>query len=325
MKLAQFWYQKNLLNKALLPFSGLFCSVVQLRKVAYRRAWLRSYRSPVPVIVVGNVTVGGTGKTPLVIWLAHHLTQRGWKVGIISRGYGGTLQPNEVQRVYPDSSVQQVGDEAILLARTGCPVVVAIQRPLALQHLLAQQSCDVILSDDGLQHYALQRDIEIAVIDGQRGLGNGYCLPAGPLRELPSRLNQVDFIISKTIGWQNSTVMHYAHSQLYAVTTATTQPLQNFVGQTVHAIAGIGHPETFFTMLEQQGIQLIRHSFPDHHPYQQSEITFSDPLPVIMTEKDAVKCTAIADQRHWYVGITAQLPQDFGEKVVQRLQEIKYG
>jgi len=325
MTLAQLWYQKNWLSKLLLPFSGIFCSVVQLRRFAYKRAWLRSYRSPIPVIVVGNLTVGGTGKTPLVIWLAHELTRRGWKVGIISRGYGGTRQYNEVQRVYPDSSVQSVGDEAILLARTGCPVVVAAQRHLALQYLLARESCDVILSDDGLQHYALQRDIEIAVIDGQRGLGNGYCLPAGPLRELPSRLHQVDFIVSKTIRWRNSIVMQYTSSQLHAVTTATTQSLQHFIGQTVHAIAGIGHPEAFFTMLEQQGIQLIRHSFPDHHFYRQQEITFPDALPVIMTEKDAVKCTSIADHRHWYLAITAQLPQNFGEKVVQRLQEIKYG
>ncbi|MEZ5672197.1 MAG: tetraacyldisaccharide 4'-kinase [Thiotrichaceae bacterium] len=288
-----------------------------MRRWAYQRAWLHSYRCPIPVIIVGNVTVGGTGKTPLVIWLAHYLTQQGWKVGIISRGYGG--QARYPVSVNISSNAAQVGDEALLLARTHCPVVIAPQRRLAVQQLLAQQPCDVILSDDGLQHYALQRDIEIAVIDGQRGLGNGYCLPAGPLRELPSRLQQVDFIVSKTVAWRNAVVMTYTFSTLHALTTTTTQSLQHLSGQIVHAVAGIGHPETFFTMLEQQGILLIRHSFPDHHPYQKHDITFPDSYPVVMTEKDAVKCIPIADQRHWYLGITAQLPENFGEQVVQRL------
>lgn len=317
MTLAQLWYQNNWISKLLLPLSGIFCGVVQLRGWAYRRAWLNSYRSPIPVIVVGNVTVGGTGKTPLVIWLARYLTQQGWKVGIISRGYGG--QARYPLSVTISSNAAQVGDEALLLARTGCPVVIAPQRRLAVQQLLAKQPCDVILSDDGLQHYALQRDIEIAVIDGQRGLGNGYCLPAGPLREVASRLQQVDFIVSKTVAWQNAVVMTYTFSTLHALTTTTTQSLQQLSGRIVHAVAGIGHPETFFTLLEQQGMQLIRHVFPDHHPYQKHDITFPDSHLVVMTEKDAVKCVPIADQRHWYLGITAQLPQNFGEHVVQRL------
>jgi tetraacyldisaccharide 4'-kinase len=323
--IAQCWYQNNWISKLLLPVSGIFCGVVQLRRWAYRRAWLRSYRSPIPIIVIGNVSVGGTGKTPLVIWLAQYLTQQGWKVGIISRGYGGHA-PSYPYPVAQNSPVSHVGDEALLLARTQCPVVVAPRRVLALQYLLKQQSCDVILSDDGLQHYALQRDIEIAVLDGQRGLGNGYCLPAGPLRELPSRLQHVDFIVSKTSAWQNAIVMTYTITQLHAVTERTmTQSLQPFVGQTVHAVAGIGHPEAFFTQLEQHGMQLIRHVFPDHHAYRKSDITFTDALPVVMTEKDAVKCVTIADNRHWYVSITAQLPDNFGKQVVQRLREIHHG
>lgn len=317
------WYRPSLISVLLSPLSILFCVVVHLRRWAYRRAWLRSYRSPVPVIVVGNITVGGTGKTPLVIWLAEYLTRQGFKVGIISRGYGGrAIYP---QWVTEKSLTTQVGDEALLLVRTGCPVVIAPRRFLALQYLLARAPCDVILSDDGLQHYALQRNIEIAVIDGERGLGNGYCLPAGPLRERASRLQQVDFIVSKTRPWEHAVTMRYAFSQLHALTTPTTQSLQQWHGQTVHAIAGIGHPDAFFAMLEQQGLILIRHVFPDHHQYQPQEVIFSDTLPVIMTEKDAVKCRAIADQRHWYAAITVHLPQYFGEQVVQRLRRESHG
>lgn len=317
------WYRPSLISTLLSPLSILFCAVVHLRRWAYRRAWLRSYRSPVPVIVVGNITVGGTGKTPLVIWLAEYLTRQGFKVGIISRGYGGrTIYP---QWVTEASLAAQVGDEALLLARTGCPVVIAPRRFLALQYLLAHAPCDVILSDDGLQHYALQRDVEIAVIDGKRGLGNGYCLPVGPLRESASRLRQVDFIVSKILPWEHAVTMCYEFSQLHALTTPTIQSLQQWRGQTVHAVAGIGHPSAFFDMLEQQGFILIRHVFPDHHHYQREEIIFSDALPVIMTEKDAVKCRTIADQRHWYVAITVHLPQHFGEQVVQRLRREYHG
>lgn len=323
MNFSQLWYRPNLISTLLSPLSFLFCIIVYLRQWAYRRGGLRSYRSPVPVIVVGNITVGGTGKTPLVIWLAEYLTAQGFKVGIISRGYKGRgIYP---QWVTAESLAIQVGDEALLLARTGCPVVVAPRRFLALQYLLARARCEVIISDDGLQHYALERDIEIAVIDGERGLGNGFCLPAGALREPASRLQQVDFIVSKNAAWAEAIVMRYEFSQLHALTGATTQTVQQWQGQTVHAIAGIGHPEAFFTMLERQGLMLIRHIFADHHHYQRHDIIFSDTLPVIMTEKDAVKCRAIADQRHWYAAITVHLPQHFGEQVVQRLRRETHG
>jgi tetraacyldisaccharide 4'-kinase len=323
MNVSQLWYRPHLISLLLAPLSFLFCASVYLRKWAYQQGRLHSHRSPVPVIIIGNITVGGTGKTPLVIWLAEYLTQHGFKVGIISRGYGGRgIYPLWVTETHPATLV---GDEALLLARTGCPVVIAPRRFIALQYLLARAPCDVILSDDGLQHYALQRDIEIAVIDGERGLGNGYCLPAGPLRESASRLQQVDFIISKNAAWQNATVMRYEFSQLHALTAATTQTLENWRGQTVHAIAAIGHPEAFFAMLERQGLILIRHIFPDHHQYRRDEIIFSDTLPVIMTEKDAVKCRSFADQRHWYAALTINLPQHFGEQVVQRLRRDHHG
>jgi tetraacyldisaccharide 4'-kinase len=320
MKLESLWYDSSPLSLALIPFSWIFCTAVKLRRLAYHYRLLPSYRLPVPVVVAGNITVGGAGKTPLVIWLARFLQQAGFKPGIVSRGYKGRAK-TWPQAVTPDSDPLLVGDEPVLLARhTGCPVVVAPNRVAAARYLLEHHACDILLSDDGLQHYALQRDLEIALVDDIRRFGNGYCLPAGPLREPEERLKEVAFVVTKGATMPHETCMKYHLRELRGVGDAElSKPLVGLRGQTIHALAGIADPERFFARLEEQGIKVKRHPFPDHHVFCAEDIRFEDNLPVVMTEKDAVKCRAIADQRHWYLPIEVHLPQQFGEEVLKRL------
>jgi tetraacyldisaccharide 4'-kinase len=326
MKINNIWYNKHPLALALTPLSWLFCAMVKIRQQAYKQGLLTCHHVPVPVIVVGNVTVGGTGKTPLVNWLGQFLQKHGFKPGIVSRGYGGHAQ-KWPQFVLPESDPYLVGDEPVLLARqSGCPVAVAPQRILAVQSLLTHKDCNLIISDDGLQHYALQRDIEIVVVDGIRRYGNQRCLPAGPLREPISRLQHVDFVITKGNPLDNELVMQYHKKSLQRLDNDTiSQPLAKFHDHTVHAIAGIGYPEPFFNYLREQGLKLHCHEFPDHYAYQKSDIQFNDNLPVIMTEKDAVKCQSFAKSQHWYLPIEAHLPAIFGQKLLHQLQRIQDG
>ncbi|MEM7019556.1 MAG: tetraacyldisaccharide 4'-kinase, partial [Pseudomonadota bacterium] len=246
--LDKIWYRNTLhpIAIALLPVSWLFRAMVYTRYQLYRRGWFKSIKTPVPVIVVGNISVGGAGKTPLVIWLAKLLKHHGFSPGIVSRGYGGAT--TEMPRIVKaDSNPAETGDEPVLIAQhTNCPVVVFRKRPLAINTLLTQFECDVVLSDDGMQHYPMARDIEIAVIDSQRGLGNQQCLPAGPLREPPARLQQVDFIVSKE-GKTEGFTMQYVPGELTNLKNASNRkPLDEFQGKTVHAVAGIGNPQGFF-------------------------------------------------------------------------------
>ncbi len=315
MNLENIWYsKKNLVSLALLPLAGLFCLIVKIRQYAYKREWLRSKNFPVPIIVVGNITVGGTGKTPLVIWLAQFLKKQGFNPGIISRGYGGSNKSSP-QAVFADSDPQLVGDEPVLIARhSGCPVAVAPKRSAAVEYLLDKYDCNLIISDDGLQHYALQRDIEIAVVDAQRGYGNERCLPAGPLREQLSRLKTVDCIITKGIELQ------YEIQELRRVSDdKIVKPITALANQKVHAIAAIGNPSGFFQNLRQYGLKLDCHEFRDHHIYDEHDIVFDDNLPVIMTEKDAVKCKKFAKPQHWYLPITAKLPESFKAQIKKKL------
>jgi tetraacyldisaccharide 4'-kinase len=312
MNLESLWYSnKNFFSLALAPLAWLFCLVVKIRQQAYKRQWISSKKFDIPIIIVGNITIGGTGKTPLVIWLAKFLKTQGLNPGIISRGYGGSTKSSP-QAVYPDSDPQLVGDEPVLIARhSGCPVAVAPKRSLAVEYLLSEYNCNIIISDDGLQHYALQRDIEIAVVDAQRRYGNERCLPAGPLREPLSRLKTVDWVISKGIE------LEYEIKELRRV--SDDQIVTAVANQKVHAIAAIGNPNGFFQLLRQYGLELDCHEFRDHHIYTESDILFDDDLPVIMTEKDAVKCKSFAKQQHWYLLITAKLPESFKAQINKKL------
>jgi len=306
------WYQASLtlLTLFLLPFSWLFRAIVSLRRFLYRIKIKKSFRFPAPVIVVGNITVGGTGKTPFVLWLANTLRAAGYIPGIVSRGIGGEkhLEPYWVN-AYAD--VREVGDEAILLAKHGhCPVVICIDRVAAVKELLAKSSCNVVICDDGLQHYRLQRMLEIAMIDGARHLGNQQLLPAGPLREPVSRLKQVDFIIRNSVSSkpENKTPKEFTMilqgNVLVAVNDeAKRMPLNQFPHRKVHAVAAIGNPKRFFTMLRECGFDVIEHPFPDHYFFREDDLKFADDLPVIMTEKDAVKCHAFLGEKLWYIPV----------------------
>lgn len=316
------WYTDQFIPVWLSPFSLVFIDVVRFRRFLYRKGLLRIKKLPVPVIIVGNITVGGTGKTPLCIWLAGFLKQQGYRPGIISRGYGGRTR-QWPQRVSPDSDPLQVGDEALLLARhTECLVVAGPKRVKAAQMLLQNTDCNVILSDDGLQHYALGRDIEVAVIDGKRRLGNSYCLPAGPLREPVQRLKEVDLIICNGATEEaNEFSMHYQCGALNNMFSGEQIDLQQLTGTACHAIAGIGNPQNFFDLLQQAGLECETHPFPDHYEFQADDLKFDDNKPLLMTEKDAVKCMKFATKLCWYLSIQCQPEQPFATRLLELLAE----
>lgn len=307
-----FWQTRTPVSYALLPLAGLFLGLAAARRFLYRNGILKVHRLPVPVIVVGNISVGGSGKSPLVIWLTRHLRSLGWKPGIVARGYGGRAR-NWPQQVRPDSDSHMVGDEPVMISRLcGCPMSVGPNRVAAAKALLAHHDCNIIVADDGLQHYALGRDLEIALIDGRRRHGNGLALPAGPLRELPARLESVDLIVTKGRAEHGEHPMAYRPGEAINLKDpANRRALRDFRVLTVHAIAGIGDPEGFFGMLRERGLQIIPHPFPDHHGYTRQEIQFGDGCPVLMTYKDAVKCEAFAGPLHWYVPIEAELKESF--------------
>lgn len=309
-RLDYYWYNKSVITLLLLPLSGLFCLLVLLRRFAYRLGLLKVYRLPLPVIVVGNISVGGTGKTPLVAWLVKQLQANGYKPGIVSRGYGGAAK-HWPQQVRPDSDPVMVGDEAVLLARLcQCPMSVGPERVAAAQALVDYTDCDVIVSDDGLQHYALARDVEIIVIDGMRRFGNGHCLPAGPLREPQGRLKSVDMVVTNGMPGSHEFSMQVQVDEACQLRQpAECRPLASFKGQQLHALAGIGNPQRFFSQLESIGLSVIAHAFPDHYAFSAQDIDFADQLPVLMTEKDAVKCMDFADQRHWFVPLNVQVDE----------------
>lgn len=322
-RLQRHWYAADGASDALLrPLGGLFSGVARLRRAGYRQGLLNSERLPVPVLVVGNITVGGTGKTPLVVALVEWLREQGWRPGVISRGYGSEDGPRPLL-IDDATSARLAGDEPALIARRcGCPVAIDPQRARAGQLLVAEAGVDILVTDDGLQHYALARDIEIAVIDASRGLGNRALLPAGPLREPPERLRSVDFVVSNGGPWQEQDISAWP-MQLQTLPPVTLAGVLRqwdaWQGQTVHAVAGIGNPQRFFDALTARGLQVIAHPFPDHHQYKVSDLLFGDEHPVLMTEKDAVKCQGLALPRLWFVPVTAVLPREFYERLGERL------
>jgi tetraacyldisaccharide 4'-kinase len=313
--LDKFWYGGVAPPLWLAPLSAVYGAISSIRRSAYAWHWIRTTPLPCPIVVVGNLTVGGTGKTPLVCWLAGQLTEMGFKPGVVSRGYGGSSRAARLVQAADDSDT--VGDEAILLARRSrVPIATGRDRPAAAR-LLIDAGCDVIISDDGLQHYALQRDCEIIVIDGNRRFGNGRLLPAGPLREKPARLKGADAIVVNGGDAQSDGAMRMRllATNAVAMKYGTAKPLREFTGQPAHAIAAIGNPQRFFAMLRAVGISVIERALPDHAKLRLEDISFADDLPVLMTEKDAVKCRDIAGPHHWYVPVSVAFAAGDAEKL----------
>ncbi len=315
MRLVATWYTPRVTPLAALlwPLSILFRIIVGARRALYGAGVLRTARLPVPVIVVGNINVGGVGKTPLTRALAEQLAHRGFRPGIVSRGYGGTSAVPRAVTSGDDPKV--VGDEPLLFAETGLPVWIGHNRADAGRGLIrANPSCDVIIADDGLQHYALARAMEIAVIDASREFGNGLMLPAGPLREPVSRLRNVDAVVRLFAGDMPRPPAANGHE-----TAMTHEPLPwrnlkhpglevnpaQWKDKEVHAVSGIGNPQRFFDMIATLGIAATPHAFPDHHDYTPGDIAFPGAIAILMTQKDAVKCAAFADERCWYLPLRA--------------------
>ena len=343
--LEKVWYEGGKGKYALLPLSGLYCAVNSYQRWKYRHCTKNDTENntqhniqnkkkalPCPVIVVGNITVGGTGKTPLTVYLVNLLQQAGYKPAIITRGYGGkaTSWP---QSVTLESDAQLVGDEAVLMAtRTNVAVYAGSDRMESIQQIIKMHECDVIVSDDGMQHYKMPRDMQIAVIDGERLLGNGLCLPAGPLREKKERLRKCDFIIINSSQVpkkiENNLMglpyveMNLKGDSLLNLNTSQLRPLDDFSQREVHAVTGIGNPLRFYKTLEQASLRLITHSFPDHYDFKPSDIQFDDELPIVMTEKDAVKCRKFASGNVWYLPVTARLREGFDERFLTTLSEL---
>lgn len=356
----------------LFPVSLLFRALVTVRRMLYLSRILPSKKLAVPVIVIGNIAVGGTGKTPLTLALAQQLLQHGWHPLIVSRGHGGSAQ--QPQHVTPDSSVQQVGDEPLLMARRRlCPVWIGKDRAAAAQAALhANPQCDLVLCDDGLQHYRLQRDVEIAVIDGARSFGNSLMLPAGPLREPVARLRTVDAAVINVQArsplpnplpqeaslsnslppagertnvkgnlqfWgagENESLREFAFDDGAAATGRYAMRLSGEIfhnllepGKTTtvaelrqlrcHAVAGIGHPQRYFRHLAALGLNTVEHAFPDHHPYVAADLSFADCDALLLTEKDAVKCGAFADERYWVLRVEARIDPALTDHILRKI------
>lgn len=318
------WYGPSAVAAALRPVSWIYRLLVAVRRAAYVLGALRVTQFNVPVIVVGNITVGGTGKTPLVIWLANRLRREGYSPGVVARGYRGTAR-HWPQQVRPDSDPVTVGDEAVVLARRcRCPVAVGPDRVAAVDAMLEYHGCDVIVCDDGLQHYALGRDLEIVVIDGVRRFGNGYCLPAGPLREPVTRLRSVDFI---AVNGGSSLRREYPmRLQVGEVRNLRDErisyPPQEFPHRQVHAVAGIGRPARFFQQMRQLGFSIVEHPFPDHHRFTPEDVAFDDDLPVVMTEKDAVKCRRFCGADAWYLAVEARPDERMETRLLARINDL---
>lgn len=322
-----FWRERGLYACLLFPLSLLFGLLAALRRGLYRTGLLRAVHLPVPVIVVGNIAVGGSGKTPTVDWLVERLKAVGWHPGMVSRGHGGAVE--DVAEVRADGDPALFGDEPVLLARlTGCPVFVGRDRPRVAQALLAAHpGCDVIVCDDGMQHYRLARDVEVAVVDPAT-LGNRWLLPAGPLREPVSRLKTVDVVILHGDAEpgvvrnlpQPVFPMHLAGTRFQRLADPADRcDASAFAGRRVHAIAGIGRPERFFDQLAAMGIDVVPHPFPDHHRFSAADLDFAPGEAKLMTSKDAVKCAPFAPADAWEFPVRAEIGSGAAERILEKL------
>ncbi|MBD8493782.1 tetraacyldisaccharide 4'-kinase [Pseudomonas syringae] len=319
------WYRGHPALALLRPLESLYRLVVNRKRARFLAGQGTIYKATVPVIVVGNITVGGTGKTPMILWLIEHCRRRGLKVGVVSRGYGA--RPASLPwRVRADQRASEAGDEPLLIVqRTGVPLVIDPDRGRAVQALLDAEPLDLILSDDGLQHYRLARDLELVLIDAARGLGNRRCLPAGPLREPVERLQSVDALLynGAASDRQDGFAFTLQPSALVNLHTGQRVGVDHFpAGQAVHAVAGIGNPQRFFTTLEGLDWRPVPHAFADHAVFDAQALDFTPALPLIMTEKDAVKCRAFATRDWWYLAVDAQPSTAFVSWFDERLAQL---
>ncbi len=333
----------NWLSLLLFPFSLLYCLIISIRKFCYQQQFFKSSSCQVPVIVIGNITVGGNGKTPLIIYLLEELKRRGYTPGVVSRGYGAEnpqLKKGNVLSVDVVNEAEMYGDEPWMIAKkTKSPVVVGIKRAQAAEYLVNKFACDIVLSDDGLQHYAMSRDIEICVVDTSKLFGNGLCLPAGPLREPVSRLKEVNYIIYHQTGGENNNDqeihMQLDFDQIYSLDSFL--PADGFTlvegskekliiselkNKTFHAVAGIANPKRFFNQLRNYGLNVIEHPFADHHQFIQADFEFAGDYPVIMTEKDAVKCYSFGLNDCFYISVKATLSIDLVGSIIDKIPSL---
>lgn len=324
-RLVRAWYEGHPALSLLRPLECLYRRVVMRKRQRFEAGQGASYRAPVPVVVVGNITVGGTGKTPMILYLIEHCQRQGLRVGVVSRGYGAR-PPHWPWRVLPEQAAAQAGDEPLLIVRrTGVPLVIDPDRSQAVRALLAAEPVDLILSDDGLQHYRLARDLELVLIDAARGLGNGRCLPAGPLREPRERLASVDAVLFN--GAPADSAQGFAFTlqptAVINLRSGKRHSLEHFPpGQALHAVAGIGNPQRFFKTLQALHWQPLPHPFADHAQYSAEALSFQPPLPVVMTEKDAVKCQPFAADDWWYLAVEAVPSPAFVVWFDQQLQRL---
>ncbi|MBF8781282.1 tetraacyldisaccharide 4'-kinase [Pseudomonas fulva] len=322
------WYAGHPALALLRPLEALYRRVVTRKRARFLQDPHASYRAPVPIVVVGNITVGGTGKTPLILWLIEHCRSRGLRVGVVSRGYGA--RPARLPwRVEAGQGAGQAGDEPLLIVqRSGVPLVIDPDRARAVQALLADEPLDLILSDDGLQHYRLARDLELVLIDAARGLGNRRCLPAGPLREPVARLAEVDAVLfnGAASDRDDGFAFHLRPTALVNLRSGERRGLDHFpAGQALHAVAGIGNPQRFFATLQGLDWQPIPHPFADHAQFSAERLAFSPPLPLVMTEKDAVKCQPFAADDWWYLAVDALPSRAFVDWFDQQLARLLPG
>lgn len=337
MGIVNAWYRKSPWLYLLIPFAVLYRFLARRRRIRLEAKRLIDPSWP-PIVVIGNITVGGTGKTPLIVALARALRNLGLQPGIVSRGYGGhpTHTPCAVTAL---SSVEEMGDEAVMIRRSvDCPMVVDPNRVRAINSLLSMQHCDVILSDDGLQHYAMQRDLEIVVLDGERLFGNAMRLPAGPLREGRSRLREVDYVVingGQREHWQREIdavggtptpgTMTLRATQWVNMNTGARMGLGNLpvaANGRLHALAGIGNPQRFFNNVRELGYEPLCHPFPDHYRYAPQDLAFKPTDTVVMTHKDAVKCERFATQNYWYLDTELDLEDALSDALIKDIQAL---
>ena len=316
------WYKKSFWLNLLYPFSLIVSYITARRRRKYLKGASETHKSEVPVIVVGNLTIGGTGKTPLVKYIASELLSLGYKPGLVSRGYGGKFK--ETLLVSDQTPVKQTGDEAQILATLNLPFYIDKSRVRAVKAITDNHDCDIIISDDGLQHYKMNRDIEIVVIDGKRRFGNNLTFPAGPLRESKARLNSVDFIVNNSGPTdEGEYLMNVSPSRFVHLKSGKSYPIEDWpMHKQVHAVAGLGNPGRFFDLLARLGFDIIRHPFQDHHNFHEQDIHYLDHLPIVMTEKDASKCKDFDNNKIWYLTIEADVSDKFINELDTKIKSI---